>query len=128
MTEEHKPQEIERLTLDKFNLMIDNVLDKLEEEKKPKVVETTAEVKIEEPIVEEQPIIKLEVLGGLPTPKMVALFDIVENRYTMVFSNAPTCATYFGLHPTTVRARAEAKKLIENISWEYMNEEEFNKL
>lgn len=132
MTDENKPKEIEALTLDKFNLMVDNVLVKLEESKGFKKTEAVKEeitvLKEEKINPEGNGLAELTIVGESVGDMMVSLFNEATNQYTSLYSNATVCAKTLGLNPTTIRQRASGNKLIEGIKWSYMTSEQYNNL
>jgi len=132
MTDENKPKEIEALTLDKFNLMVDNVLVKLEESKGFKKPETEKEeitvLKEEKVNPEGNGLAELPIIGDTTGPLMVLNFNIETNRYTNVYSNATICASSIKLNPTTVRQRCKDNKVIDGIQWSYTTAENYNNL
>jgi hypothetical protein len=132
MTDENKPREIEILTLDKFNLMVDNVLVKLEESKGFKKSEAVKEeitiLKEEKVNPEGNGLSELPIIGDTTGPLMVLNFNIETNRYTNVYSNATICASSVKLNPTTVRQRCKDKKVIDKIQWSYTTAENYNEL
>ena len=128
---EVKPQEIEAITLDRFEALVDKVIETLDENKRTKEV---VEEKIEllEPasslLKETSNESKPEIIGGSVSSMMIGLYDINSNKYNAIYSNAVVCSKKVALNPTTVRQRASNNKIIENIQWKYLNEEEYNKL
>lgn len=132
MTDENKPKEIEALTLDKFNLMVDNVLVKLEESKGFKKPETEKEeitvLKEEKVNPEGNGLAELPIIGDTTGPLMVLNFNVENNKYVSVYSNATIAATTVKLNPTTVRQRCKDKKIVEGIQWSYTTTEEYNNL
>jgi len=128
---EVKPQEIEAITLDRFEALVDKVIETLDENKRTKEV---VEEKIEllEPasslLKETSNKSKPEIIGGSVSSMMIGLYDINSNKYNAIYSNAVVCSKKVALNPTTVRQRASNNKIIENIQWKYLNEEEYNKL
>jgi len=132
MTDENKPKEIEALTLDKFNLMVDNVLVKLEESKGFKKTEAVKEeitvLKEEKVNPEGNGLAELPIIGDSTGPLMVLNFNIETNRYTNVYSNATIAASSVKLNPTTVRQRCKDKKVIDGIQWSYTTAENYNEL
>jgi hypothetical protein len=131
MTDENKPKEIEALTLDKFNAMIDDVLSKLEESKgfkKSEVVEEFTELKQEVKNPEGNNLVNLPITGEVLGPMMVTLFNEGTKQYIGIYSNATVCAKVIGLNPTTIRQRASVNKIIDNVKWSYLSFEDYTEL
>jgi hypothetical protein len=132
MTDENKPKEIDALTLDKFNLMVDNVLVKLEESKGFKKTETVKEeitvLKEEKINPEGNGLAELTITGNSIGDMMVSLFNEETNQYISLYSNATICAKIIGLNPTTIRQRASGNKVINGVKWGYMTSEVYNNL
>lgn len=132
MTDENKPKEIDALTLDKFNLMVDNVLVKLEESKGFKKTETVKEeitvLKEEKINPEGNGLAELTITGNSIGDMMVSLFNEETNQYISLYSNATICAKTIGLNPTTIRQRASGNKVINGVIWSYMTSEVYNDL
>jgi hypothetical protein len=131
MIDENKPKEIEALTLDKFNAMIDDVLSQLEESKgfkKPEVTEEFTELKQEVKNPDGNNLVNLHIIGEVAGPMMVTLFNEETKQYISIYSNATICAKIIGLNPTTIRQRASVNKIIDNVKWSYLSFEEYTNL
>ncbi len=131
MKDNNKPKEIDAIELDKFYLLVDDVIEKLEQSKKPKnLTEKTVKDIIEnnEKSNINNNLNNLDIVGGNISDMMVVLFNEGTKQYINIYSNATICAKTIGLNPTTIRQRASANKVISNVRWSYMNKENYNNL
>jgi hypothetical protein len=132
MTDENKPREIDILTLDKFNLMVDNVLVKLEESKgfkRPEAVKEEITVLKEDKVNPDgNGLSSLTIIGETIGDMMVSLFDTKTEQYISIYSNATICAKTVGLNPTTIRQRASVNKIVNEVKWSYMTFDIYNDL
>jgi len=131
---EIKPQEIDAISLDKFEALVDKVVSTLETHLMPKKeneeVLESASTLLETKTVHNHTS-DLIIHGSTPGvnyPMMVALYDTVKKEYHALYANATICAKQVALNPTTVRQRASNKKVIDGMEWKYMSNEEYQKL
>lgn len=131
MTDENKPKEIDALTLDKFKLLVDNVLEKLEETKGFKKTKEVEEVftELQSTVVTgDNGLANLPIIGDTVGPMMVVQYNIITNKFEAIYSNATRCAESLGLNPTTIRQRAGDKKVIKDVKWYYITDSEYQNL
>jgi len=134
---------LDKMELDEFNGMVDEIIDDLEKgriskkdvtkpsEDKPIVEEITVEdtavetndielgedALIESAKKEESKIEKSEIIGK-PSKKLVVVTD-KEGKET-IYGNAAICASEISLNPTTIRTRCSGEKVdAEGNLWSY---------
>jgi hypothetical protein len=126
----NKPQEIDAIELDKFHLLVDSVLEKLDPSKKVAEVVTEVLEPASNLITNDgaNGLLELAIIGESTGPMMILNFNIEQNKYVKVFSNAAVAADNVKLNPTTIRQRCKDNKIIDGIQWSYITAEEYTAL
>jgi len=126
-----KPQEIDAIKLDKFELMVDNIVTTLSETKTGVSVEKVEELESAATLLDSggsNGLSLLPIIGETVGPMMVLNYNTQTNKYMAVYSNATVAAATVGLNPTTIRQRCKDNKVIDFIQWGYITSEEYQTL
>lgn len=112
--------EIDKLELERFNQLLDDIVLDAENSRNSKKSEKT--------FVNTVSVGHPELIGGKVGDKMIAKIN-EDGRIIIVYSSAAVCARACNINPTTARQRASKEWVDEKkMKWSYITDVEYNEL